>query len=307
MNRLLAYAQLVRLPNVFTAIADIAPAAVVLWTSNGRSLHWSQWLATLLLMLSSAALYSSGMAWNDFFDFDQDLKERPSRPLPSARVSSRAAMWLAVALMTLGILFAAGSDHINAVRSQGIRAGIIALALSAVILLYDRLLKRTWTGPIAMGFCRFLNVRLGFCALPPGREELAYALASIVGIYTIGLTWFARREASQSHAGQLQLAAILSAAALLAAGLLPPDLSPGARTSRYWCLLAVLIAWLGLPAIQAIRKPAPPEIQRAVKRAVLGIILVDATLAFGVAGLDGLAIALLYLPAAALGRLVYST
>jgi 4-hydroxybenzoate polyprenyltransferase len=307
MKRLLAYAQLVRLPNVFTAIADIALAAIVLWIRSGRSLHWNQYLTVSLLMLSSAALYCSGMVWNDFFDFEQDLKERPFRPLPSGRISIRAAAWLAGTLMILGILLAAGSDRINVFSPHGSPASVVALALSAAILLYDRLLKRTWLGPIAMGSCRFLNVLLGFSALPVAEPDLACALASIVGVYTIGLTWFARREAAQSHALQLRLAGFLSAIALLAWGFLPPELAPGTRSVQYWCILIALIAWLGVPVIQAIRNPAPPQVQRAVKRAVLGIILVDAALAFGIAGVDGLAIALLYLPAATLGRLIYST
>src|SRR5205823_7694381 len=134
------------LPNVFTAVADIAVAATLLWTTGGRSLDCSQWLTVSLLMLSSAALYCAGMAWNDFFDFEQDSKERPFRPLPSGRVSRWAAMWLAGTLMLAGILLAAGSDCINVDRSQGVPAGIIGLVLSAVILLYDRLLKRTWLG-----------------------------------------------------------------------------------------------------------------------------------------------------------------
>jgi len=307
MNRLIAYAQLVRLPNVFTALADICLAAMALCHTNGRSLSGSRWLTVSLLMLSSAALYSAGMAWNDICDFEQDSGERPFRPLPSGRVSRRTAMLLAGALMLLGILLAAGSDRIEVDRSQGTPAGLIALALSAVILLYDRLLKRTWLGPIAMGCCRFLNVRLAFCALPADHHELAYALASIVGTYTIGLTWFARREASESHANQLRLAAFLSAGALLIAGFLPSELVPRGRTVEFWCILIALIGWLGVPVVQALRKPGPQQVQYAVKRGVLGIILVDAVLAFGVAGVDGLAIALLYLPAAALGQLIYST
>jgi 4-hydroxybenzoate polyprenyltransferase len=71
--------------------------------------------------------------------------------------------------------------------------------------------------------------------------------------------------------------------------------------------LTALIAWLGLPAIRAIREPDPLQVQRAVKKGVLGIILVDAMIAFAVVGVAGLAIALLYLPASALGRLIYST
>ena len=81
-----AYAQLIRLPNVFTALADIALGwlcAVAAGTPAAR------WPSFLLLMASSACLYSAGMIWNDFFDVEQDQRERPFRPIPSGRISRR--------------------------------------------------------------------------------------------------------------------------------------------------------------------------------------------------------------------------
>src|SRR5262245_28722487 len=80
MNRLLPYAQLVRLPNVFTALADIALGALV---TAALPAHWP---AFVLLLLASACLYSAGMVWNDYFDLEQDRRERPFRPLPSGRI-----------------------------------------------------------------------------------------------------------------------------------------------------------------------------------------------------------------------------
>src|SRR5262249_6308977 len=148
-----AYAQLVRLPNVFTAVADIALGAVVAGSLPGR------WLPFVLLALSSACLYSAGMVWNDFFDLEQDRKERPSRPLSSGRVSRVAAAGFGVALLLGGLLFSllagwslAGSRE----DGSGIvwTPTILALLLIGAILLYDCWLKRTWAGPLGMGLCR---------------------------------------------------------------------------------------------------------------------------------------------------------
>ena len=47
----------------------------------------ARWLPFLLLLLASACLYCGGMVWNDYFDRAQDKLERPSRPIPSGRVS----------------------------------------------------------------------------------------------------------------------------------------------------------------------------------------------------------------------------
>ena len=122
------YAQLVRLPNVFTALADICLGTFVALTvatlpnhtstlTNSLSRHLEQmkltfevfagcWPAFIVLLLASACLYSAGMVWNDYFDVEQDRRDRPFRPIPSGRVSPRMALSLGLALICLGLLFA---------------------------------------------------------------------------------------------------------------------------------------------------------------------------------------------------------
>src|SRR4051794_15800867 len=89
----LPYARLLRVPNVFTAVADIALAGLVGGAPTATCTGF------LLLALASACLYCSGMAWNDFFDVEQDMRERPYRPLPSGQVTPGTAWKLAAALM----------------------------------------------------------------------------------------------------------------------------------------------------------------------------------------------------------------
>src|SRR3954454_3550433 len=79
------YAQLVRLPNVFTAMADICLGGVA---AGGLIERWAMFA---LLLPASACLYCGGMVWNDVFDVEQDRRERPFRPLPSGRISRRRA------------------------------------------------------------------------------------------------------------------------------------------------------------------------------------------------------------------------
>ncbi len=102
MNRLQPYAQLVRLPNLPTALADIALGALAIgaWAEPRR------WPIYLLLMLASACLYCGGMAWNDFFDREQDRLERPDRPLPSGKITPRQAALCATGLVAAGAAFA---------------------------------------------------------------------------------------------------------------------------------------------------------------------------------------------------------
>ncbi len=55
------------------------------------------------------AIYAAGIALNDVFDYEIDLKERPGRPLPSGRVSRRFAAWTGGGLLLLGPVLAAAS------------------------------------------------------------------------------------------------------------------------------------------------------------------------------------------------------
>src|SRR5262249_55491017 len=100
MTRARDYAQLVRLPNVFTALADVGLAALV---SGALP---SAWAAVLLIAAASACLYCGGMVWNDYFDAEQDRRERPFRPIPSGRVTRREAAGLGALLLLGGLVCA---------------------------------------------------------------------------------------------------------------------------------------------------------------------------------------------------------
>src|SRR2546423_6738340 len=147
VNRLRVYTQLVRLPNLPSALADICLAAFALAAQPpvGRLADGFPFGAFLLLLLSSACLYSSGMVWNDYFDQEQDRRERPFRPLPSGRVKPGEAVCLGAGLMAAGVGCALIAGRVSL---------WLALVLVAAILAYDGWLKRTWAGPIGMGLCR---------------------------------------------------------------------------------------------------------------------------------------------------------
>ena len=286
----LAYARLVRLPNVFTALADIALGVFV---AGRDQISWS----IAALAAASACLYCSGMVWNDVFDIEQDARERPFRPLPSGQIAPRTAIFVALTLMAAGWAIACVAGGL---------AAIIAGALVLAILLYDRWLKRTALGPAGMAACRSLNVLLGMSAaeVPWG---LRLHLALVVGIYVAGVTWFARREAQASDVTQLRLAAIIVLAALALALPLPLQVSAGTASPLFPYLLVAFGCVIGWPMNRAIQKPEPGRVQRAVKGAVLGVIGLDAVLATAISGTYGLAILALLPPAIVLGWRIYST
>jgi 4-hydroxybenzoate polyprenyltransferase len=315
MNRLLPFAQLVRLPNVFTALADICLGTLVAGALPG------QWAAFVVLLGASACLYCAGMVWNDYFDLEQDRKERPFRPLPSGKVAPAEAARLGGGLMAAGLVLAALAD----LRGDGFRglSTLIAACLIGAILLYDAWLKRTWAGPLGMGFCRALNVLLGLSVAPAWVGGWGVYLALVVGVYIVGVTWFARTEARVSNqhaltgAAGVMLAALLLALALPVLGREADDPDAPASPARFvlvglgWLLFPYLLVGLGflvgIPVCRAINRPVPERVQAAVTQAILGLVLLDAVLATALAGTVGLILAVLLVPALYVGRWVYST
>jgi 4-hydroxybenzoate polyprenyltransferase len=310
----LAFAQLLRIPNVFTAIADIAMGALVVAAWPGA------WATLPFLLVASSCLYCAGMVWNDYFDLEQDRRERPFRPLPSGRVAPATAPFLAAVLIGVGLACAACADWLNE-RFPG-PSLLLAGALVAAILLYDGWLKRTVLGPVAMGSCRFLNVLLGLTVAPAaGPPPWGFFLALVVGVYIVGVTWFARTEARTSNQRVLRYAALVILAALVLALAVPAVGQPlprgdydshqylqvGLGQVLFPYLLVAFGFYLAVPLSRAITRPEPANVQAAVKRCVLGLILFDALLACSLAGTIGLSLVLLLIPARLLGRWVYST
>jgi 4-hydroxybenzoate polyprenyltransferase len=302
MSRLHVYAQLVRLPALPTALADICLGALAVGALPAR------WLPFGLLALASACLYCGGMAWNDFFDVEQDRRERPFRPIPSGKVSRRAAGLFGAALLAGGVASALLAGRVLAAQVAGARPFApmaLAVGLAAAILLYDAHLKRTWAGPLGMGTCRFLNVLLGTAlgGTAPGGQALHLAL--IVGLYIVGVTWLARTEARTSSPAALAGAAAVMAGALVLALPLPLSVRqhPGQTTSPLFPYLLVALGFIvGLPVARAVGKPVPSQVQAAVKRSLMGLILLDAVLATALVGWVGLSILVLLAPALYLAR-----
>jgi len=299
MNRLHTLAQLVRLPNVFTALADICLGALVAGALPGR------WPAFVALLLASACLYCAGMVWNDFFDVEQDRRERPERPLPSGRVTRRQAALLGAGLLAAGVLWATlAGAALAALGDAGAvsRELGLALALVAAVLLYDGWLKRTAAGPVAMGACRFLNVLLAVSVSGSLLGRLGPHLALVVGLYIVGVTWFARTEARASSQAALKGAAGVMLAAFALAVALPTHLTPGTGSPLFPYLLVALGFWVALPVCRAVASPTPGNVQAAVKRCLMGLVLLDAVLATAVAGAVGLVILVLLAPSVYLNR-----
>lgn len=305
MSTLRAYCQLCRLPAVFTALADIMLGYLLTRTSVEPVSKLA------FLMGASAGLYLAGMVWNDIFDRDQDAQERPKRPIPSGRVSLRAAITFASLLTVIGLACAAAA---------GMRSLAIAGMLTACIFLYDGVLKKTPLGPFFMGGCRFLNVILG--ASSAGiRFASAWQLpqlwvAASLGVYIMGVTWFARTEAHVSRRSLLVIAAIIVNAGLIGlatwiggwtidSGFLIG--AGGVRDPKTVLFVLGMIALtINRRILMAIQFPEPQYVQSGVRMMLLSVIMLDATCIYFKLGEPGMhyaaATACLVIPSMILGK-----
>ena len=305
-----SYLELLRLPNVFTAVADVAMGFFfVVVPDNQAGWAFSEDLQHSLLPIAlwtigllaaaSALLYSAGMVLNDVFDIELDREEQPYRPLPSGRIPLSTARWLGWQLLTLGVILASGAavvlDKFPPARTDNFviawLPAIVAAALAVLIVLYNAGLKRTPLGPVAMGGCRMLNVLLGMSVLRgPWRTE-HWAVAAGIGVYIAGVTWFARNDARRSDRRQLVAAMLVMLAGVGLVGGLPwlTDRLWILRQpqSEFWRWYVIIVLWAGYVLFHcaaAIFQPSPGPVRAAVRRLITALIFLDAAACYAAAG-----------------------
>ncbi|NDJ24753.1 UbiA-like protein EboC [Nostoc sp. B(2019)] len=284
------YLELMRPANIVTAWADIlvgfaASGAIIF----DKLISGQTTLAVLIplawLLLATTGLYGGGIVFNDVFDAELDAKERPNRAIPSGRVSRQSATLLGSVLFAIGIVAAFQVSWLS---------GAIAIFITLSSLLYDSLAKHhPFFGPLNMGLCRGSNLLLGVSAIPAIVWERWY-LALIPVTYIAAITAISQGEVhgGKKITGILALLLIsIVLTAVLALGLLEDYTVMAALP------FAVLLAIRVVPNfIQAAREPVPDKIRTAVKVGVLSLIVLDATVASGFAGLYYGLLVLLLLP-----------
>lgn len=278
-ERLWAYLQMMRPANIVTSWADIlvgfaASGSVALLNEVMRGQATLTSLVPVAwLLLATTGLYGGGVVFNDVFDAQLDAKERPERPIPSGRASRQSAILLGSMLLVVGVVAAAQVSWLSAT---------LAATVAEAALLYDALGKHhPFFGPLNMGVCRGGNLLLGVSVVPAMLERWFLALIPIA--YIAAITAISRGEV---HGGKRSIGVV---ALLLIGAVIGAMLALG-LLKDYEVLAALpfiaLFAWRVLPPfVKAVREPSPDQIRAAVKAGVLSLIVLDATVAAGFAGL----------------------
>ncbi len=269
-SKLVAWGQLLRLPNLLTVPGDPIAGFFL------AALAATSWPGRPVLRIGIAAgvrllLYATGLLWNDYFDLAEDLRDRPSRPLPSGRVRPRTAAIVATVLLFVALA---------AARVAGKPASYVALAIAAAIIAYDAGGKRIPViGPLLMGLCRGGSVLLGAAAF--GADALAnplvYVGAATVTVYIASVAAIAARE---TRPGPLGRRVTLPAASLAFVFTLSISVLigwPGDLGAWLSCALAVAaVLWAAGAGLALAGRPEPALIQKTVGRFIQGLFPIQA-------------------------------
>lgn len=272
-----AWAELLRLPAAFTVPGDALAGAAAAGCRPNRG--------TLLAVGTSLCLYEAGMALNDWADRDEDARERPSRPLPSGRITPGAALTAAAALTGAGLGLAA---------LAGRPAFATATVLAGTVWAYDLGTKHTRAASATMAAARALDLLLGAAATRTaapeaaragGREDLRAAV--VLGAHTLAVTSVSRHETT-GGSSRPPLAALAAVGGIAAATARRrhgprPDLPAQVAAAAY-------AATAARPLLHAALNPSPPLLQRAVGGGIRAMVPLQAALAAR-AGAPGTALA----------------
>lgn len=191
-----AWLELFRISNLPTVWSNLAAGAALGWMMSPDSTSFSLDMAIgiICVTIAGSCLYTGGMVLNDVFDVAVDHEERPSRPIPSGRISLGNAARMGSILLVVGIGMAAlaGTGHWPAV--------IIATVIAVLSVVYDATHLRSSISILPLSICRGLLYPLGGLAI--GSVEWDFSVMLIFGfiglfsaIHTIALSLVARGEA----------------------------------------------------------------------------------------------------------------
>lgn len=173
------YLELCRISNLPSIWTNVLCAVVL---ATGRF----SWEGYLLPALSLSCYYLAGMCLNDVCDAAYDGLHRPSRPLPSGKVSRIGARLLIFALFATGTAAVLGAPF-----RQGSYA---ALPLIVLIVWYDFAHKNNPFSVLLMASCRFLVFAVAALATTGSMPALVLFAGLLQFIYVVCLSLVARYE-----------------------------------------------------------------------------------------------------------------
>lgn len=199
------------------------------------------------------------MFLNDAFDVEFDREHRKERPIPSGKITVDAVFIWGFIWLVLGII---------SLSCTGVVTGCLGLSLACLIVLYDWLHKKIAFGPVLMGVCRFFLYVIAAAVAEKGVTGSAIWCGLALGLYVIGLSYFARIE---SAPGALRYWPVLP---LVAPVLLAQFMNADGAREGALVLSGILILWM-IKCLRYVVWASERKIGRMVSGLLAGIVFVD--------------------------------
>ncbi|MBI5214117.1 MAG: UbiA-like protein EboC [Ignavibacteriae bacterium] len=274
--KLISFLRLARPANILTAIADImlgyAVSGLVSYSSTSLDFSIAEYQSFIFLILSTIGLYGGGIVFNDVFDAELDARERPERLIPSGKVSKISAIIFGVILF-LGAIISASQISTTSV--------VISFIIIGLSLFYDAIGKHLFFGPINMGLCRAMNLLLGMSAVPSALSTHWY-VALIPLLYISSVTMFSRSEVQGGGRSTLVFGFVINI--LITISVLIFSVISLHTILGTLPFLFFFFLFTNIPLVKAIKEPSANQIRNAVRAGVIGLILLDASIAVSFGG-----------------------
>lgn len=280
-----------RLPNLPGVASHVVTGGLVsIWLGWGATdvPQVADWWGLAIAAAAAVLLCLGGNVLNDWHDRDWDAEHRPERALPSGVFQPSTFFWIGSSCLLLVPLMMVVLDW---------RAALVAMAISACVLIYTRFHKCCCGSILPLAGCRGLLPLFGaFAVGGTAAEPVVIAHGAGLFLWTCGLSLDARGESGGARAARPGLAWIL----LLAAPLVTVW-AVRATEPPPWSALVPSLLWLLM-----VRGPYRHHAKMRVSALLAGLPLVDFIVLASVWGTQaGLSPAFLWLPflAFGLGRL----
>ncbi|HEX6307433.1 MAG TPA: heme o synthase [Longimicrobiales bacterium] len=224
LQRLSACIELTK-PGIVRMVMITAGAGFFLASTTGHPLD----IVLLLHALLGIGLAASGACGlNEYVEWEADalMRRTASRPVPSRRMTPRAALYFSSALVLLGLL------HLELFVGS-VTAALVALTVVSYVFVYTPLKRRTWLATLVGAVPGALPILAGWTAGGGGMTAPGFALFAILFLWQMphfyALAWIYRRDYARGGFRLLTTA--------------DPT---GARTARQIVLFGVLLLFVSL-------------------------------------------------------------
>jgi heme o synthase len=256
--RIGAYIELTK-PGIVRMVLITAGAGFFLASTTGHPLD----LVLLLHTLLGIGLAASGACGlNEYVEWEADKRMRRTadRPVPSQRMTPRAALYFSSALVALGLA------HLQLFVNQTATA-LVALTVVTYIFLYTPLKRRSWTATLVGAVPGALPILAGWTAGGGGMTAPGLALFAILFFWQMphfyALAWIYREDYRRGGFRMLTVEdptgvragrqIVLFGVLLLAASVLPTQLG---LTGMLYLVAAIALGlgFLALGIAMAVRR-----------------------------------------------------